>query len=173
MVLLLAAAAAVLLLRPVAAYNRDAAAPPAAASAPRAAAAGAAAALLLGESFDESLAPVSRRHAAEARRALADFDAAFQGTFSRGAAEAPAEAVRGLFARRARALTALGEIRLRLPNDLDLERALAAAAESCDRHMLERIEDARERTGAVLLHPGPVDDAWYGRWYRARNDVVE
>lgn len=115
---------------------------------------------------------VSPRHAREAELQAREFERRFQRTFDPAAGAAPDEAVRGLFAARAGALQALHEIRMRLPNDLDLERALAAATEDCDRLMLEHIEDARERTGAVLLHPGPVDAAWYGRWCRASNDVV-
>ena len=80
--------------------------------------------------------------------------------------------VRKLFAHRAHAQEAMGELRMRLPNDLARERRLAAAAEALDRAMLEHIEDARERLGTPLVHPGPVDDAWYGRWYRAANDLV-
>ena len=61
---------------------------------------------------------------------------------------------------------------MRLPNDLAAERALAAATDDLDARMLEHIEDARQRVGAHLLHPGPVDDAWYGSWYRGSNDLV-
>lgn len=115
---------------------------------------------------------VSPRHEAEARRHAAAFDARYRRTFSPGAAAAPAEGARAMFAARAATLTALHELRMRLPNDLDAERGLGAVIEDADRAMLQRIQDARERTGAVLVHPGPVDAAWYGRWYRAANDAV-
>lgn len=121
----------------------------------------------------EAFRHVSPRHMDLVDTHSREFHRVFQATFDPSAGDEPAAAVRGLFARRASVLQALHEIRLRLPNDLDLERALAAAIEDCDRWMLEHIEDARERTGAVLLHPGPVDDAWYGRWYRASNDEME
>lgn len=117
-------------------------------------------------------AHVSPRHMQDAERQAAEFDAAFRASYLPRAADSAAEAVRALFARRAAVLGSLGELRLRLPNDLDMERALAAATEDCDRRMVQAIEDARERTGAVMLHPGPVDSAWYGRWYRASNDEV-
>jgi hypothetical protein len=115
---------------------------------------------------------VSPRHAAAAADAAAAFDRAFQRTFDAGARDSPADRVRQLFAHRARAQLNLNELRLRLPNDLARERRLAALAERLDRGMLEHVEDARQRCSAPLLHPGPVDDAWYGRWYRAANDVV-
>jgi hypothetical protein len=104
-----------------------------------------------------------------AREATADFERAFQRTLS--TADAPA--VRLLFAHRARAQQHLHELRMRLPNDLSAERRLAALAERLDRAMLEHIEDARQRGSVPLVHPGPVDDAWYGRWYRASNDLVQ
>jgi hypothetical protein len=36
--------------------------------------------------------------------------------------------------------------------------------------MLDSIQDARQRH-VVLIHPGAAQDAWYGAWYRARNDA--
>ena len=110
------------------------------------------------------------RHVAAAREAAADFDAVFQTTF-RDAVDGPS-VVRALFARRALARTALADARMRLPNDLRAEQRLARAAEDLDRRMMEHIEDARQRLGAQGVHPGPLDDAWYGQWYRAANDVV-
>ena len=59
---------------------------------------------------------------------------------------------------------------MRLPNDPDAEHRLATRVHRLDRDMLARIETARRRCGAELLHPGPVQDAWYGAWYRAAND---
>lgn len=84
----------------------------------------------------------------------------------------PAEAVRALFRHRATALAEMHEVRMRLPNDLDAERRWAALTDDLDARMLAHIEDARRR-GPALLHPGPVDDAWYGQWYRASNDRLE
>ena len=48
----------------------------------------------------------------------------------------------------------------------------AAGTEDAARASLEHVDDARTRLGVPLLHPGPSDDAWFGRWYRASNDVV-
>lgn len=77
-----------------------------------------------------------------------------------------------MFAARARVLKAAGELRMRLPNDPDAEHLLATRTHRLDREMLARIETARTRCGADLLHPGPVHDAWYGAWYRAANDAT-
>lgn len=125
-------------------------------------------------------APVTARARASSRSlppeavgACEAFDRDFQATFGTAALDAPEAHVRKLFAHRARAQRAVGEARMRLPNDLVAERALVAAAEDVDRAMLQHIEDARRRCGAPLVHPGPVDDAWYGAWYRAANDAVE
>lgn len=113
-----------------------------------------------------------RAHAAEAGKALAAFDRDAARTFQPGAAEDPATYVRRLFAHRARVQALVNAVRLRLPNDLAAERRYAAAAEELDRAMLERIEDARQRCGAPLVHPGTLGDAWYGAWYRAANDII-
>ena len=79
----------------------------------------------------------------EALEASHDFDRAYQRTFDPAAADRPAEVVRALFAARARAITAVNQLRMRLPNDLNAERRLDAAIEHLDREMLEHIEDAR------------------------------
>lgn len=115
---------------------------------------------------------VSPRHMRAARAAAAEFGRRFQRSFEPSAVSVPAETVRALFASRAAVLNALYEVRLRLPNDLDLEHLLSSGIEDADRGMLGHIEDARQRCGAPLLHPGPLDAAWYGSWYRASNDSL-
>lgn len=107
-------------------------------------------------------------HDALLERALSSFHAHYERAFERESCTP--ESVRLMFAARARVLRALGELRMRLPNDPDAEHALAARAHALDRHMLARIEASRQRCGADLLHPGPVNDAWFGAWYRAAND---
>ena len=117
---------------------------------------------------------VSPRHVSRAAEVMSAFDRDYQRTFDGSeVSKDPEGAVRRLFAHRAATLQALNETRFRMPNDLTMERELAATIEDIDRDMLERIEDARQRCGMDLLHPGPVDAAWYGSWYRAANDVVE
>lgn len=110
--------------------------------------------------------PYCRPHVQAARRAVDRFEAvAATGT-------AGAEGVRALFRERALALASMHEVRMRLPNDLDRERRWAALTEALDDAMMERVDAARSSADAALLHPGPVDDAWFGRWYRASNDAV-
>lgn len=115
---------------------------------------------------------VSPAHHASAMRTLEAFAADYQRTFTAAAAADPAIHVRRLFAHRARVNGLLNELRMRLPNDLTAEKQLAAAMEELDGSMMEKIEDARHRCGAPLVHPGPAGAAWYGAWYRASNDVV-
>lgn len=106
---------------------------------------------------------------AAAQAEVAAFQAALPATRAPGAGEA---AVRALFRHRAAALREMHEVRMRLPNDLALERRWAALTEALDASLLDLIEDARQRCAVPLVHPGPVDDAWYGAWYRAANDRV-
>lgn len=112
------------------------------------------------------------RHVQAARAAGLDFEAAAADTFDPGAATDGARRVRVMFRHRDRALRELREVRLRLPNDLTDEKRLAGLTEALDADMMATIEDARQRCGAPLVHPGPTDAAWYGAWYRASNDVV-
>lgn len=112
------------------------------------------------------------RHVHAARASVLDFEAAAAKTYEPDAGADGPRRVRVLFLHRDRALKALREVRMRLPNDLTDERRLARLTEALDASMLTNVEDARQRCGAPLVHPGPVDDAWYGAWYRAPNDVV-
>lgn len=116
------------------------------------------------DAFDVAAA-ASPAHSLAARAAWTNFQAAVRDV-------GDAAGVRRLFAHRALVQTHLNEAVMRLPNDLTAERRLAAAAEDLDRAMLEQIEAARQRVGAPGVHPGPLDAAWYGQWYRAANDSV-
>ena len=95
------------------------------------------------------------------------FKTHFASTFTH--AGCTAATVRAMFAERARVLKELGELAMRMPNDPPAEERLAAYTRRLDEDMVRRIEDARQRCNAQLLHPGPVNDAWYGRWYRPAN----
>lgn len=95
------------------------------------------------------------------------FQTHFASTFTH--AGCTAGTVRAMFAERARALKELGELAMRMPNDPPAEERLAAYTRRMDAHMMRRIEDARQRCNSQLLHPGPVNDAWYGQWYRPAN----
>lgn len=78
--------------------------------------------------------------------------------------------VRSLYSAREDALTACGEIRMRLPNDLAEERDFVQSYEDLDRRTNELIEDAKARLG-VFVHPGPLSSAFQAKKYRAANDV--
>jgi len=103
----------------------------------------------------------------EGPAAAAEFRREYELSFSR----CNAAQVRRLFEARARVAREYGERRMRLPNDHEAERSLDAEHEELDAQLLERIEEARQRCGAQLVHPGPVNNAWYGAWYRAANDA--
>lgn len=78
--------------------------------------------------------------------------------------------VRVLFDHRARALSALGELSMRLPNDMKADARLKAFTEKADRLMTAYIEDVKARSN-VGLHLAPLDDFHYGETVRAMNDV--
>lgn len=78
--------------------------------------------------------------------------------------------VRVLFDHRARALSALGELSMRLPNDMKADARLRAFTEKADRLMTAYIEDVKARSH-VGLHLAPLDDYHYGGTVRAMNDV--
>jgi hypothetical protein len=67
------------------------------------------------------------------------------------------ELVPQLFTARDDAMTALGELRMRLPNDLDLELAFVGKQNAVDERMAHRIDDARKRLN-VHVHAGPKFD---------------
>ena len=106
-----------------------------------------------------------------AQTALREFAREYAGSFAfRGNGRA---AVDALHARRAEVLTRLHELRMRLPNDLDAETALARHTEGVDGLLRGYVEDAQRRSGATLVFPGPLDDWFYRRFYRASNDIIE
>ncbi len=76
-----------------------------------------------------------------------------------------------LFSIRDDALNNISEIRLRLPNDLDLEKSIARVYETADRRMMEYITDVKSRFH-IDIYPGPTSSAFSARAYRASNDVV-
>lgn len=121
--------------------------------------------------------PVDRalRGLSEARHdactdALKAFAATYRTTFLAG--KCSREAVLALHDLRDAALKHMYDLRMRLPNDLEGERQLTQHIEDTDRLLRAYIGDAQGRCGELLLHPGPIDDAFYRQYYRAHNDVV-
>lgn len=103
-------------------------------------------------------------------RALQEFAEAYRATFQHG--QCSKAAVVRLHDARADALGHLYQLRMRMPNDLDGERELAQHIEDTDGLLQSYIADAQARCGQALLHPGPIDDLFYRRYYRAYNDTV-
>jgi hypothetical protein len=81
------------------------------------------------------------------------------------------DAIDDLFSIRDDVLYNISEIKLRLPNDLDMERHLAAAYEQADRRLMEYITDAKSRFN-ININPGQTSSAFAARNYRAANDIV-
>lgn len=110
-------------------------------------------------------------HAADVHEACSRFGAAYDASFVYPATPLNAlDRVRSLYSAREDALTACGEIRMRLPNDLAEEREFVRSYEDLDRRTNELIEDAKSRLG-VFVHPGPLSPAFQAKKYRAANDV--
>lgn len=70
---------------------------------------------------------------------------------------------------RSEALGHLYQLRMRLPNDLAREGDVTRHIEETDVRLLECVADAQERCRAPLVFPGPMDDVFYRRFYRASN----
>ena len=106
-----------------------------------------------------------------AQEALREFAREYAGSFAfQGCGRGT---VNALHARRAEVLSRLSELRMRLPNDLAAETGLARHTEGVDTLLRGYVEDAQRRSGAALVFPGPLDDWFYRRFYRAANDVIE
>ena len=97
------------------------------------------------------------------------FNVAYQKTFDYG--NISIDTLDTLFSIRDDVLYNISEIKLRLPNDLDMERDLAAAYEQADRRLMEYITDAKTRFN-ININPGQTSSAFAARNYRAANDIV-
>lgn len=110
--------------------------------------------------------PWAAEDLARARDMLLRFSRAYQRTFS----SCSRALMTDMHETRKRALTSLYAARLRLPNDAAAEAALTAQIEGVERSTLSHTEDFARRCQLGLVHPGPVHDHHYSRWYRAFND---
>lgn len=119
-------------------------------------------------SFDE-WAELSPLHHDRARRLLRAFAVTYQKTF----ASCARALVTDLHELRSRALTALYELRMRLPNDARAYDSMTSDIERVERSTLIHIDDVTGRCHLGLVHAGPVGDHYYGHRYRAANDVPE
>ena len=76
-----------------------------------------------------------------------------------------------LFSIRDDVLYNISEIKLRLPNDLDMEKCITRVYETADRRMMEYITDVKSRFH-INIYPGQTSSAFAARNYRASNDMV-
>ena len=76
-----------------------------------------------------------------------------------------------LFSIRDDVLYNISEIKLRLPNDLDMEKCITRVYETADRRMMEYITDVKSRFH-INTYPGQTSSAFAARNYRASNDMV-
>jgi len=76
-----------------------------------------------------------------------------------------------LFSVRDDVLYNISEIRLRLPNDLVMEKEVAKMYEETDRKLMEYITDVKARFH-MNIYPGQTSSAFQAMDYRASNDVV-
>jgi len=129
-----------------------------------------------GVQFTDAYDKTYPKHAERVHAACDEFNHVYQQTFSyRETVERPTgslDLVRALYSAREDALAALGDVRMRLPNDLEAEKEFVRAYEDLDRHMNEYVTDAKTRTG-VFVHPGPLSPAYQAKYYRAANDIVK
>jgi hypothetical protein len=101
---------------------------------------------------------------------LRKFNDEYQKTF--GLENAHVCTVNRLFSIREDVLHNISEIRLRLSNDLDLEKMIVRIRDTADRRMMEYITDAKSRFN-LNVYPGQTSSAFSSKQYRASNDVVE
>jgi hypothetical protein len=97
------------------------------------------------------------------------FNEAYQTTFDYK--NVSIDTINKLFSIRDDVLYNISEIKLRLPNDLYMERHATAAYEQADRKLMEYITDVKSRFN-INVYPGQTSSAFAARNYRAANDVV-
>lgn len=105
----------------------------------------------------------------EAKEHLVRFNTLYQKTFDFD--NVGVDIINNLFSIRDDVLYQLTEIKLRLPNDLGMEKAITRVHEQADRRMLEYITDVKSRFNYAIF-PGQTSSAFDARNYRAANDIV-
>jgi len=106
---------------------------------------------------------------ADVKTNLVRFNKLYQKTFDFD--NVGVDIINDLFSIRDDVLYPLTEIKLRLPNDLMMEKAITRVHEQADRRMLEYITDTKSRFNYAIF-PGQTSSAFSSRHYRAANDVV-
>lgn len=120
--------------------------------------------------LSDELEKYSKVHYDACMGALRDFARAYRLTFLHGGCSE--DAARNLHAFRATAVRHMYQLRMRLPNDLDAETRLTQHIDDVDSILRAYVHEAQERCGLSLLHPHPLDDSFYRRYYRAHNDLA-
>ena len=100
---------------------------------------------------------------------LNKFNAEYQKTFDMD--HMGPSKINKLFSIRDDVLYDISEIKLRLPNDLDMEKSITRVYETADRRMMEYITDTKSRFH-INIYPGQTSSAFAARNYRAANDMV-
>lgn len=103
------------------------------------------------------------------KKSLRRFNMLYQKTFDYK--NANVDTINDLFSVRDDVLYSISEIRLRLPNDLAMEKRLTSAYEQADRRLMEYVTDAKSRFN-INVYPGQTSSSFAARSYRARDDVV-
>ena len=105
----------------------------------------------------------------KATDSLVRFNEEYQKTFDYK--NANVDTINELFSIRDDVLYNISEIKLRLPNDLGMEKALTRAYEQADNRLMEYITDTKSRFN-INVYPGQTSSSFAARSYRAVNDVV-
>ena len=100
---------------------------------------------------------------------LNKFNAEYQKTFD--LSHVGPGKINKLFSIRDDVLYNISEIKLRLPNDLDMEKSITRAYETADRRMMEYITDTKSRF-QINIYPGQTSSAFAARNYRTADDMV-
>lgn len=105
-----------------------------------------------------------------AQAALREFARVYADSFAfQGCGRGTVDALHSL---RSEVLGRLRELRMRLPNDLAADAGLVRHTEGVDSLLRGYVDDTQRRAGVSLVFPGPLDDWFYRRFYRASNDVT-
>lgn len=98
---------------------------------------------------------------------IAEFDRVWDASFTFG--QGTRDTVRQLSGIAAQTQDALQCMKAALPSDTSLQAQWTRTAEAIQNDQFAKLEDLRARCGAPLLHPGPLDDLHYRKWWRAAN----
>lgn len=111
---------------------------------------------------------VSEAHFDACVQALRSFATEFRLSFQHGGCTRAR--LLSMHALRDEALRHMHQMRMRMPNDLGAETVFAQHIDDTDALLRSHLEDMQRRCGESLTYPGPIDDVFYRRFWRAHND---